>query len=158
MPRDPYDEINIDKYKLHEEVSLNGERVVFWGDRFVEAEKQKKKVAKLVGEIRAELELKIRKNPEEFDIPGKPTESAVNSAVILQEEFQKAQEHLIDVEAMVKRYKIISDTFFQRKDLIKEEIKLFLGEYYTSSEIELSSQEIEEAVKAKRKAKSQSIY
>ena len=126
MPRDFSEEINIDRYNLEKECAENGERVIHWGGKWAEAETEKERAKKRLDEIRAVLDIRIRKNPGDFGLE-KITEGALSSLISTQTEYVQANEEYIDERDMAMKLNLVKEAFLQRKDLLLAEIKLFLN-------------------------------
>ena len=146
------EEINIDQYKLDQECATNGERVIFWGGKWAEACTERDKAKKKWEEYKGELELKIRRSPEEYRVI-KVTDNSVDAAVWDDEKCQILQDKYIDANELATKLQLVKDAFLQRKDLLLAEIKLFLANYYhTEERLGLSTEdEMKDGVRMKRK-------
>jgi len=90
--------------------------------------------------IKARIDLEIRRNPENFDLP-KLTESVVSSAIILQPEYKKALDNLYDkkkqfneVQNRVNQLYSCVNTMEQRKSALENLGKLLTQQYFSSPE------------------------
>ena len=133
MSREFEKEIIVDRFNLDRECAVNGERVIYWGGKWAEAEMEKERSKKRFEEIKAELDLMIRKDPGSFGLE-KITEAAINSLIPMQKAYQDAYENRIESEFLCKKLGMVKEAFLQRKDLILAEIKLFLSDYYHNEE------------------------
>lgn len=84
--------------------------------------------------IKADLSTRIRKEPEKYDIT-KITEGAVASAVVLQPEYQKAVEEMLDAMEHADTFSTLLIAVEQRKSLIKDAVSLYIHEYYLSQKL-----------------------
>ena len=89
-------------------------------------------------ELKAALDLSIRKNPEEFGL-SKVTESSINSAILIHKEYKNALESLYDVkkefnEAQSATNKLFScvSTMEQKKSALENLGKLLAQQYFSS--------------------------
>ena len=133
MDRSFEKEIIIDQYNLDKECAVNGEKVIYWGRKWAEAEARKERSKKILDEVRAELDIRIRKDPQGFGLE-KVTEGAIGSLIPLQEEYKKTYDEYIDSLTLSRELGLVKDAFLQRKDLVLAEIKLYLAEYFHSEE------------------------
>ena len=154
MSRSFSEEINIDRYNLEKECSENGGRVIYWGEQWAKAEAEKERAKKQLDEIRAELDIKIRKNPENYGLE-KITEGAINSLIPLQKDYIRASDDCINARELAMKLTMVKEAFIQRKDLLLGEIRLFLAGYYTSEDkIGLDNEKsFQDRIRMKRKIK-----
>lgn len=81
--------------------------------------------------VRAETSAKIRKNPEEF-VSGKVTEGSIESAIIMDGEYQKALRYYEDAQQVADAFNVLQSAVEQRKSMIKDLVSLFVYSYYSS--------------------------
>ena len=148
-------EINIDRFNLEKECAENGEKVIYWGEKWADTEAQKERTKKELDEVRGELDIRIRKNPGNYGIE-KITEGVINSLIPLQEKYIEANEKYIEARETAMTLSLVKEAFLQRKDLLLAEVRLFLGGYYTSEDkINLGDEKsFQDRIRMKRKLKS----
>ena len=124
--------------------------------RQVDREKEKLAV------VRAELDKKIRSNPESFELE-KITESLISSTIIVQKKYKKAMKVVIDAQYEYQMAQGAVQSVEQRKSALENLVKLFGMGYFSgpktprnlSSEVDTWKKEKKErsnsSVKIKRK-------
>jgi hypothetical protein len=148
------EEIEIDKFSLDKECATNGEKVIYWGSKWAEANALREEAKKRLDEVRANLDLSIRENPESFGVVTKLTETMIEQLIKRHSEYKKAYEDYISAKRVAEELNMVKEAFLQRKDLLLAEIRLFLADYYHSEEtLSLETEEdMEERIKMRRKA------
>jgi len=84
--------------------------------------------------IKSDLRHKIRANPEVYGI-AKITESAIESVVPLQLEYQEALEKLSKLKMISDRLYILLESAAQRKSMLREIISLYVSRYYAEPNV-----------------------
>lgn len=125
-------EIPISKYHLDRECERNGSLYRYWGDVLAEEKTKLLKLKSYLKEIEAkvELDLRIGKIPKEY-VGIKLTEKVFESLVKIDERVIKANDNVIEQERVVGKLSAIVAPFAQRKNLIDNEISLYLSGYYS---------------------------
>lgn len=78
---------------------------------------------------KAELDKRIRTNPEEFGIT-KITESVVMNEIITHPEYQKINDEYIELKYEADMAKVAVQAFVQRKDTLQDLVKLHGQQYF----------------------------
>ena len=81
--------------------------------------------------VRAELDLKIRRDPDAYDIP-KVTESIISSTIATQKEYQEAQDQVIVSKHRVDILEAAVSSLDHRKTALVKLVDLHLSSYYSS--------------------------
>ena len=95
----PKDSLNIDKENLDLERSELPRKIFVWGEKLAKARAEAKRVKNVLKLKAAEIGRKARQNPLSYFQDGKaPSKDAVEEVVLLDGEYQKLQETLIETE------------------------------------------------------------
>jgi len=128
------------------------------GEMATEARSAAKKAKDSMDFTRADLSFKIRKDPAKYGVE-KVTEASVESAIIIQQEYQKAAAEVIETQKAADAFGVLQDSVAQRKSMIKDLVSLFIYNYYMSrAEMggerrqvnEIDSEVTKEAIMSKR--------
>ncbi len=79
--------------------------------------------------VRAELQRSIRSNPDEYGIP-KLTEAAVESTIVLDEKFRKAQMEYLEARYENEMVTAAVRAIDQRKTALENLVKLYASNYF----------------------------
>lgn len=127
------DDLRIDRYNLEEELVRQPQLYMEWALKAARASVEKEDAKRDVDIARAEVDKKVRANPEEYGIPeGKVTDKAIKLTV---ERHPKVKRYFKRYLRKSKQDKILSDAkkaFEQRKrmlgDLVSLNIQLHFAE------------------------------
>jgi hypothetical protein len=84
---------------------------------------------------KAEVDRKIRENPEAYGIEGKVTEGAIQSAILTEEEFQDAQKKYLEVKYEMDMAQGAVNAFNQRKEALENLVKLHGMSYFAGPQM-----------------------
>lgn len=141
-------EYHIDIYKLEQECAKQAQLFYDAGVELAEADYQVEASKNMLDELQAQLYTDICNDPEKFKLK-KITETSISNCIKLQKKYQKAQQELRDNEYNRNLLKAKRDAIAQRGSLLKEEVSLWVSNYYGDVE----ETKIADAVRRKRKAK-----
>ncbi len=106
--------------------------------------------------VKADLSLKIRKDPKSYGLKEKPTEGAINSVITTNEEYQEAVRNYIDADKLANEASTLLSSVEKRSSSISNLVRLFVRSYYSDRPISNEDwQENEEAIVAMRDKKAQ---
>lgn len=127
----------IDIYNLHREAQLYPSLVGKWGERFAEAKDEKRRVDRKLELRKAEIEAEVRKNPQGYgwEESKSPTEKFINSAVILQDEYEEVFEETLQAQKNIDLLSSAVNEMAAKRSSIKYEVELFLAGYYSDLNI-----------------------
>jgi len=133
----------IDKFSLDDVCASQGRLYIKWSRKYAKAAKLKELCLSELELEKAWLELEIRKDPKKYGIEpdnkGIIKEGAVKAVIRLDNTVQELESDFIQANFLRRRYRGIRDGFDQRKVMIREEGDLYLGEYYSRTEIKQAS-------------------
>lgn len=138
----------IDPYNLENECSNQSVLLTELGEIVAEIKRESKEAKEHIVYVKADLSTKIRKDPEKYNIMGKVTEGAIDSAIILQPEYQKAIRNSFDAEESANSFGELLIGAEGRKSLIRDLVTLYVREYYDSQKLLNESQAINKITEA----------
>lgn len=128
--RDYEQDLGIDPMQLDEEWLRQPGLYMRYSEMAAEAQKVRDQAKEKVDVIKAELDRAIRKDPAKFGVD-KITESVVASTILIQPEYKAAGDVLIDANYEYSVLQSAVRAFDHRKSALENEVKLWLGSYYS---------------------------
>lgn len=129
------EEMEIDIYDLHHECAHQPSRYIKWAKLSSVARVYRKECEANLERTRAKFELKIRQNPEKFnlkpDSKGKIMEGAYKAKLNLIPEVKQAQKEYFKAYELRNLFYDIVKGFNQRLFMLQEEVVLWKNEYYS---------------------------
>lgn len=121
------------------------------------AEKQAKEAKAAFKLVKADLETKIRDEPEEYGI-AKATERSVEATAILQEEYQEAEQEMIDADYRRDLLDGLVESLREKRTSLSKLSDLWLGQYWGEVPVKRKATEAmaEEAVDKRLRNRSKS--
>ena len=143
--REYMEELHFDKFRLDEEYEGQPHKYMKWARLYARAITLRKALEIEVDRAKAQADVAIRRHPEkhglEPDEKGKVMESAIRSCVLLDTRVQELQQALLKAYELGKLFKRALKAFEHRKELLKGEGALWLGEYYGSLSVSREAHE-----------------
>jgi len=104
--------------------------------------KSRSKIAKEhVSFVESDLTLKIRKNPQDFDLPaGKPTVDAVIASIKVNPEYKQAFLDYIEADKLANEAAVLLESVGERKSSVRDLVRLYIAHYYEKTD-ELNHEE-----------------
>lgn len=84
---------------------------------------------------KAEVDRKIREHPESYGIEGKVTEGAITSALLTEDDYQKASKKYIDANYEANMAEGAVKAFEQRKNMLEALIRLHGQQYFAGPSV-----------------------
>lgn len=81
--------------------------------------------------VAATLSIQIRKNPDKFGLE-KVTDSAIEKMVVMNEEYQNANDELLDAKKQMDEDEVAVQTMDHRKKALEKSVDLFLSDYWST--------------------------
>jgi hypothetical protein len=106
--------------------------------------------------IKADLSLKIRKNPETYGLSGKVTEGSIDAVITTSDEYQSAVTTYIETDKLASEASVLLAAVEQRKSMLRDLVRLFIYSYYSSTDNVVNDgnwKQAEEAIIAMRNEK-----
>jgi hypothetical protein len=108
-------DIAINKYKLDEELVQQPQKFYEWAKAEVIAGEKVSELKDDLEVIKAEMEIRIRRNPTLYDLPNNPKEGLIKAAVLIQRKVKKASKRLIKAQRTHGLLKKAEKSFEHRK-------------------------------------------
>jgi len=122
----------VSRYDLDKQLEEQTALHIEYGKNYAEKYKKMLQAKRNIAIVEAEIDSAIRENPESFGIASKVTETAIKSALVIDEEVRKAHE---DFHTAVEEEKIAQEVLsaiaFDRKQALTDMKDLWLGSYYS---------------------------
>lgn len=96
--------VQIDKYRLDEELAIQASLALKFGDKYAEAQREVDRCESALELIEAEVGLDVRRNPTRYNAK-KGTDKETEALVILDKRVQEAKEALHDAKRLASAYK-----------------------------------------------------
>lgn len=149
-------DVNIDESALDVEFLEQPILMKRYGDVVSEARKELDYFKEQLDATKAQLSKEIRADPDSYDL-GKITENIVADTIILQDEYKKASEEVIEAQYRYGMARSAFDAISTRKDTLEGLIKLYGLQYFTgpsvprnlTEERTLKNEKINQAVASK---------
>lgn len=140
----------LDRFELEKECC---EQAIVYDEigSWVSEVKARAKVAKEhISFVESELSLDIRKNPDNYDLPGKVTEGVVTAAINTHERYRKAFADYVEEDRLANEASTLLLAAEQRKSGIRDLVRLYIHNYYSGQEDVVSTNGWEEGERAIR--------
>ena len=105
-----------------------------YGDIVSEARKELDYLKEQLDAVKAQLSKEIRADPDSFDV-GKITENIVADTILLQDEYKKAAEEVVEAQYRYGMARSALDAISTRKDTLEGLIKLYGMQYFTGPSV-----------------------
>lgn len=126
----PIDQYNLEK-ECQEQPSLY-EEIGEWVSEVRAVAKTKKEHLEF---IKADLSLKIRKDPEKYGLSDKPTVASVDAAILVSNEYREALDEYLELNKLADEATILLSATEQRKSMIRDLVRLFIYSYYSREDV-----------------------
>ena len=133
MARDYSEDLKIDLNELEKEFEKLPSLYMYWAEQEVNAQEARDRAVQKLSIVQAELDSKIRLNPQKYGLGEKATETAFKGAVANQKEYREAEE---DVIAKTKKMRIFSSAVVameHKKRSLTKLADLWAGQYWSVS-------------------------
>ncbi|KYK24169.1 hypothetical protein AYK24_06575 [Thermoplasmatales archaeon SG8-52-4] len=138
-----YRAVRIDKFALDTELLEQPQLFMEWANKAAEATTEKERIRDKLELLRAEVDLEVRKNPDEYDIPdGKATEGAIKLAVTKDARvlrLTRLYRNACHDERILKNAQI---AFNHRKKMLEKLVDLNLQLHFIEPRIDVEHKEI----------------
>ena len=132
--------LEIDEMRLDQEWKDHSDRFAYFGQKQAESRSEWEQAKAKLEVVKAELDLAIRKNPENYGLP-KVTESVIASAIVTQPSYQETQQAVIEAKHAMDVYAVAVEAFEHRKKSLENLVSLHLSNYYAAPKAPAGKQE-----------------
>ena len=140
--------LEIDEYALEKECRDQALLYAEIGELYVDAKREARAAKETVDFDKAELDSKIRSNPEEYDV-AKITEGAISSTILRNEEYRKTQASFLSSQEIVDAFQILLSAAEQRKAMLRDLVSLYIYNYYSDTGPGKSTKELSKLAEEK---------
>lgn len=146
--------INIDKNILDDEWINQPKLYLHWAEQFEDAKNTLREVETELGLTKAEIELDIRQNPDNYEL-SKVTEGAISATLVLQPSYKQAQEVVLTTKHRVGILQQVIIALDHRKKALENLVSLYGREYFAvpQAKNEHSREAVEEIEKRSTRAR-----
>lgn len=123
--------LEIDKNLLDEEWLKQPKLYMQYAEKLAKYERQLDEAKSELDVTKAEIQLKVRNNPGNYDLE-KVTEGAIEAVIVTQEEYQEGLETLNKIKYQVAIYKAAVRAIDQRKDALENLVRLHGQSYFAT--------------------------
>lgn len=127
-------DVNIDESALDVEFLEQPVLMKKYGDVVSEARKELDYFKEQLDAVKAQLSKEIRADPDSFEV-GRITENLVADTILLQDEYKKAAEEVIEAQYRYGMARSAFDAIATRKDTLEGLIKLYGMQYFTGPSV-----------------------
>lgn len=127
-------DVNIDESALDVEFLEQPILIKKYGDIVSEARKELDYLKEQLDAVKAQLSKEIRADPDSFDV-GKITENIVADTILLQDEYKKASEEVVEAQYRYGMARSALEAISTRKDTLEGLIKLYGMQYFTGPSV-----------------------
>lgn len=138
--------LKIDIYRLEQECAENPQQLFDSGNAYVDANYEYSKIKLRKEQLEASLSMQIRKDPKSFGLD-KVTENAIAEAVTNHSDMIKAKNDEVEAYYGMEKAKVLRDAISQKSSLLKQEVSLWVTNYYSDA----NDSVIEKAIMKRRK-------
>jgi hypothetical protein len=139
------EDLEIDQYALEEGWLKQAVLYAKWAEEAVNANYEVDKLRESLDLKRAELDGKIRNDPAIYGI-AKITESAISAAILMNAEYQEANNKVLEASRNAKILAVARDSFEHKKKALEKLTDLFLSNYWADK---MPEKKIEKAAEVK---------
>lgn len=133
MPKDiktpPKNPLEINKYDLDTETAKQQELYSKWAKKACEARFQYDKAKAAYEVLRAQVELDIRRNPENYSLP-KITEDTIKAQITVDQRLIDAWDKVLLLKKEASELDAFATAIHDRKKSIEDLIQLFFRDYF----------------------------
>jgi len=124
-------DVSIDRFDLELEWEKQSELYMKYAEEHANAVASRDHIKTQLNTLKAEIDLQIRKNYGIYGFDKKPTETAIQSSIVVQEEYIKKQTELNTQTHTVNILSAAKEALIHKKDALGGLTKLWLNNYYS---------------------------
>ena len=147
-------DFEIDRYKLDDEWVKQPNLYRTYAEALAEAKKAYDEAKNDLSVIRADTELKIRKDPESCGL-SKVTEGVIKSALDVQEDVREAEQAVIDARHAVGILEAAVGALDHRKRALSDLVSLHLADYFSKPVARSEDREVADEMGKRQARRSQ---
>lgn len=133
MERDYNKDLEMDLNALELEWEKQSAICLYWGKKEADALEAKDKAVQKLGLVQAEMDAKIRSNPNKYGLGDKPTEPAIKNIIASSKEYIAAENDLIQKNKTARVMAKVGVAIEHKKRGLTKNTDLWLGGYWSVS-------------------------
>jgi len=142
MPENLYDiDTEVDRFNLDEDLEKQYNLYLSYSELSVKAIKNRDKIKQQMELVQAELDIEIRKNPTEFGLKDKPTESGIKSAIIASVKYEKAFDEYLNACEECNVYGGVLRALEHKKKALEKLSDLWIAGFYSKPNVNKEAKE-----------------
>jgi hypothetical protein len=106
--------------------------------------------------VEARMLLRIRGDPKKFGFEGRPNKEDIKAKITVSKDYQEANNQVIQAEYTVKKLKGTMATLSNRRTVLENEVKLWLGDYFAAPRLPKGKAKYKKALQETRELMDQS--
>ena len=130
-----HQESAVNKNRLDDEAAEQSQLFSNWAGLAATAHIHRKEMERNFDEVKASVELRVRKDPVGYGLEDKPKEAAIKAVVAETKQVKEAYDEFLQAYAYDKTMAVAEKTMEGRKTMLRLEGDLWLGEYYSTTNI-----------------------
>jgi len=131
--------LDIDPMRLDEEWLKQPKLYFEWATKLADTRREQDNAKIQLDLAIAQTDSRIRRKPDQFGLPEKPTESAINAKVGLADSVQEAKQALLDAKHAVDVAQAAVTALEHRKRALTELVELHSSNYFAEPKLPRSS-------------------
>ncbi|MDX9779526.1 MAG: hypothetical protein RBT66_00655 [bacterium] len=124
--------LEIDRNELDREWAMQPKLYHKYADDLARARKALDEAEAAVKVVRADIDKRIRKNPSKYDLPDKPTETAIANTILLRKQFIEAQNAVIEAQFSVNILYAMTTSLDHKKAALENMVRLHGQDYFST--------------------------
>ena len=126
-------DLSTDKDALEECLVEQAELYGKWSKAHAQSIKERDDAKDLLNVVKADLDMKVRKNWDILGFDKKPTDMAITSWILAHKDYRASNFHFIEANYNMNVLEGAKWAFQHRKDSLDNLVKLYLNNYYADS-------------------------
>jgi hypothetical protein len=135
------EDLKVNQYDLTKELVEHPQKFYSWAKEYVLAQQETQRVKAKLELLQDELSLKMRQDPKRFDLPEKPTEATIKSAINAHKEVKKITEKYMERLGVEKILSKAERAFEHRKKALEGLVSLQLQNYHSEPKVKQEAQQ-----------------
>jgi len=141
MEIDPRKDLEIDQFHLDREWMEQAGKYQRYAQLEAEAEHRKDKAKAQLDLVMAELDFKVRSNPQAYELKDKPNNDQVASMIVKQPEYQERQAAYFDAKREYNEMDAVVEAMGHKKQALENLVKLKLSGYFAEPKVPREEQD-----------------
>jgi len=132
-------ELSFDKFNLDEEFERQPQTYMGWAMLYAHARVERSRRESELDRVKAETDVKIRKDPTVYGLEASPKEAAIKAVVLTSKEVKGAESDFHKAYELQYVFEYVTKAFEQRKELLRAEGELWREGYYSGPTVKAAT-------------------